>query len=179
MGQPLNLNSSQSDAIENPTRKYLLWGCLGVLAVAICGCAIFLAGGVGLVARFGGEPEGLAADYSMPGLVENGETFELVITMENTGTTDIEVSDIDLDEAFGNSILDGAIVLSTEPPMQKDYSLSGIKTFKYNRTINPGDVHRVTFTLQAVTAGEFGGSIGIYVGDLAKRFDYVGIVITE
>ena len=131
------------------------------------------------MARFSGEPEGLSANYSMPSFAKKGETFELVITLSNTGTTDIEVSDIDLDEAFDNSILDGSIVLSTDPPMEKDYSLSGIKTFKYNRIISPGDTHTVIFNLQAVTPGEFGGSIGIYVGDLAKRFDYVGIVITE
>jgi hypothetical protein len=142
-------------------------------------CIFILAGGAGLVAKFGGEPEGLSAEYSMPGLVTKGETFELVINLTNTGNADILISDIDLDEAFGGSILDGAIVLSTEPPMQKDYSLSGIKTFKYDRTLIPGETQTVRFSLQAVNTGEFGGSIGIYVGDKAKRFDYLGIVITE
>lgn len=158
---------------------YLKWGCLGTLAVGLCACIAVLAGGGVLVARFGGEPEGLSASYAMPGLVARGETFELSISMTNTGDSDLLVSDIDLDEAFGGSILDGAIVLGTEPPMERDYSLSGIKTFHYNRTLAPGETRSVVFTLQAVETGEFGGSIGIYVGDLARRFDYVALVVTE
>ena len=131
------------------------------------------------MAKFGGDPEGLAASYDMPGLVTSGETFDLVLSLTNTGETDMMVTDIDLDEAFGGSILDGAIVLTTDPPMEKDYSLSGIKTFKYNHTLYPGETQTVRFTLQAVSVGEFGGSIGIYVGDKAKRFDYIGLVITN
>ena len=176
MEQSSSFNTSQTGTGDNKTKKYLLWGCL---AAIICACVALLAGGIAFVVKFGGEPEGLSANYSMPSLVEKGEVFELVISMTNTGTTDIEVSDIDLDEVFDDSILDGLIVLESDPHMEKDYSISGIKTFKYNRTINPGDTHTVIFTLQAVTSGEFGGPIGHYVGDLAKRFDYVGIVITE
>jgi hypothetical protein len=160
-------------------KKYLIWGCVGALALAVCACVVVLAGGAAFVAKFSGEPEGLAADYSLPSFVKNGETFELVINLSNNGSTDILVSDIDLDEAFDGSILDGAVVLSTEPEMEKDYSISGIKTFRYNRTIHPDEKHTIAFTMQATSVGEFGGSVGIYVGDLAKRFDYLGIVITQ
>jgi len=57
--------------------------------------------------------------------------------------------------------------------------MQGIKTFQYNRAIPTGETRHVTFRLQAVTSGEFGGSIGIYVGGLAKTIDYVGITIAQ
>ena len=66
--------------------------------------------------KFGSEPENLSANYSMQNLVEKGETFELVISMTNTGATDIEVADIDLDEAFDDSILDGLVVFICRLP---------------------------------------------------------------
>ena len=116
-------------------------------------------------------------DYSMPSVVRKGENFDLIITLTNTGNAPFTVGDIDLDEIMGGSILDGAIVLETQPKMERDYSLSGIKTFHYSQTLQPGETRQVIFNLQATTAGEFGGSIGIYVGNLSRRINYVGIVI--
>jgi len=174
--QPL---SQTIEPADSSTKTYFKWGCLAALGLAACLCLVLFAGGAGLLTKFGGDPEGLEASYDMPGQVTSGGTFELALSLTNAGETDLTVTDIDLDEAFGGSILDGAIVLATDPPMEKDYSLSGIKTFHYNRTLRPGETQTVRFTLQAVSIGEFGGSIGIYVGDKAKRFDYIGLVITN
>jgi hypothetical protein len=149
---------------------------LGILAICIClGCA----GTFGLFYYYGQEPENLTIDYSMPAVVRKGENFDLVITMTNTGSTALIVDDIDLDEVMGGSILDGAMVLSTEPEMERDYSISGIKTFLYKQTLQPGETRQAIFHLQATTVGEFGGSIGIYIGSNAKRFDYVGLIVQE
>lgn len=115
----------------------------------------------------------------MPSVVRKGENFDLVLTLTNTGNTSFTVGDIDLDEILGGSILDGAIVLETEPIMERDYSVSGIKSFHYNQTLQPDETKHVIFHLQATTAGEFGGSIGIYVGNLSKRINYVGIIVQE
>lgn len=179
MENPLGENLHQPKSGIPNNRKYLIWGCISALVIVSCVCIIFIAGGAGLVSKYGGEPEGFSVDYTMPHLVEKDQEFELIITMSNTSNSDILVSDIDLDEMLGGSILDGAMVLSTNPEMKRDYSLPGVKTFIYNRTIHPGETEKVTFNIQAVTPGEYGGSIGIYVGDLAKRFDYVDLVITE
>jgi len=149
---------------------------LGAIAICIClGCA----GTIGFFLYFGQEAENFSIEYSMPSVVRKGENFDLTITLTNTGNASFTVSDIDLDEIMGGSILDGAIVRETEPEMERDYSLSGIKTFHYNQTLQPGETKRVIFHLQATTAGEFGGSIGIYVGNLSRRIDYVGIIIQE
>lgn len=182
--KPLENNSATDKIQESAPKGNRFWryaaiGC-GVLAIlSACGCLIFGAGSVGLLTYFGREPENLSVEYSLPYSVMRGEEFELLLTLSNTGDSEFIVNDIDLDEAFSDSILDGAVVLGTDPPMEKDYSISGIKTFQYNRAIPAGETRLVTFRLQAVTSGQFGGSIGIYVGALAKTIDYVGITIAQ
>jgi len=177
-------NSSTDKSRESAPKGNHFWryaaiGCGVLVVLSVCGCLIFGVGSVGLLTYFIREPEDLSVEYTLPYRVMRGEEFELLLTLSNTGDSEFTVNDIDLDEAFGDSILDGAIVLWTDPPMEKDYSISGIKTFQYNRSIPAGETHQVTFRLQAVTSGEFGGSIGVYVGDLAKSIDYVGITIAE
>jgi hypothetical protein len=149
---------------------------LGAVTVCICiGCV----GIVGFVLYFGQEPEGLSLDYSIPSVVGNGENFDLIITITNSSSNPVTVSDIYLDEALVGSILDGSIVLETEPPMERDYSIEGIKYFNYNQLINPGETKSIVFHLQAIAMGEFGGSIGVYVGDTSKRIEYIGITIQK
>jgi len=153
--------------------KWWIWV---AVAVGVC-CCLAIAGTIGVLAYFGQEPENVSVEYDMPSVVSNGETFDLVLRVTNQGTETITVSDIDLDEAFGGSILDGSVVLGTEPTMERDYSVEGLKTFFYNQPIQPGETRTITFHLQATTVGEFGGSIGLYVGDHSKRIDYVGLIV--
>lgn len=155
--------------------KWWLWAAIGI---GVC-CCISIAGIVGLLAYFGRTPENITVQYDMPTVVKNGQTFDLVLEVTNTGSETVTVSDIDLDEAFGGSILDGCVVLETEPNMERDYSVEGFKTFHYNQTIPPGTTETITFHLQATTVGEFGGSIGLYIGELSSRIDYVGIIVQE
>lgn len=154
------------------------WWVWTAIAVAVC-CCLGLSGVIGVFVYLGREPENLSLEYSMPSVVKKGENFDLIITVANTGSEPFTVNDIDLDELMAGSILDGAIVLETEPNMERDYSVSGIKTFVYNRTLQPGETKQAIFHLQATAAGEFGGSIGVYVGDNSKRFDYVGLIVQE
>jgi hypothetical protein len=159
----------------NKSSNWWKW-LLGILAVCFClGCVST----VGVLYYFGREPENLSIDYSLPPVVRNGENFDLVISVTNTGSTPFTINDIDLDEVLGGSILDGAMVISTEPEMARDYSVSGIKTFTYNQTLQPGETKQAIFHLQATTVGEFGGSIGVYIGNNAKRFEYVGLIVQE
>ncbi len=154
------------------------WWVWVLSTIFVCGC-LACAGIVGIVYYFGREPENVSLSYSMPAIVKKGENFDLTITISNTGTKAITVADIDLDRSLGDSILDGVMVLETEPHLERDYSISGIKSFKYDTTIDPDETKNVTFHMQAITVGEFGGPIGIYVGNLAKSIDYIGIIVQE
>jgi hypothetical protein len=173
----MNNYTVDSYVSDKPVNKNSWWKwALGILAACLClGCL----GTVGVLFYFAQEPENLSIDYSMPSLVNRGENFDLVIRLTNTDNRPLKIENIDLDEILGGSILDGAIVLGTEPTMERDYSVTGIKSFAYNQTIQPSETKQAIFHLQAIQAGEFGGSIGVYVGNNAKRFDYVGLTIQE
>lgn len=171
------LTDDQAGVLGQRARGTPAW--IWILAAVVICCLLSCAGVVGFVLYFGRAPENFTAEYSMPSVVTRGEEFDLVISMTNTGTEPIQVGDIDLDESFGGSILDGSIVLSTEPDMERDYSLSGIKTFKYDRLLRPGASQTVVFHLQATTPGEFGGSVGIYIRNLAFRIDYISLIVQE
>lgn len=171
-----NWTIPQTTETESPKKtKWWVWLIAIVLGCICLACAGFVA----FVAYFGQEPEGLSLNYSIPPVVQKGESFDFVLTITNSGTQPVTVNDIDLDEVLGGSILDGCTVLDTEPHMERDYSLEGVKTFKFNQAINPGESREVIFHLQANQAGEFGGSVGVYVGDKSKRIDFVSIIIQE
>lgn len=147
--------------------KGLAIGCGVAAVISACACFCLCLLVVAFIAYFGRQPENLLAEAEYPQVVQEGEEFELVLTMYNTGDTPIVVGDIDLDEMLSASILDGAVVLETEPPMERDFSLQGVKTFKYDRVIPPGESRQATFLLEAIKPGEYGGSIGVYSGDIA------------
>ena len=172
----MNDSANNYSTLKNTSRpKWWVWGAIAVIAC----CCLILAGLVGIFVYFSREPENLSVDYSAPSLVKNGENFDLILTLTNAGSEPMTVAGIDLDEAFGGSILDGCIVLETEPFMERDYSLEGIKTFRYDQILQPGETKKIIFHLQATTVGEFGGSIAVYVGDISKRINYIGIIIQE
>lgn len=167
------------DTIASPRRvNPLLIACGVILLISICICLILGGASVGLLAYFAGEPEGLQVEYQLPYITRIGEEFDFVLILRNVGTAPFTVDDIDLDMALSGSILDGAIVLSSDPIMERDYSIPGIKTYFFNRTIAPGDTETVVFTLEAVAIGEFGGSVGVYVGDESVIVEPV-ITVTE
>ncbi len=156
--------------------KKIAIGCGGVSVVIVCACML---SSIIFFSQFAGEPENLIVEAEYPWTVQEDDTFELILNLQNKGDAAITVGDIDLDEVLGGSILDGAAVERTEPAMEKDYSLSGIKSFSYDRTIPAGESQKVTFYLRATEVGEFGGSIGVYVGDIARRIDVSITVISK
>lgn len=173
-----NENIPNSQTLDSETKskvKPWVW-VVGIMVLCLC---LSCAGLLGLLYYYGREPEGLSVSYSVPSSVNLNDEFDLTLTLTNTGNEAITIDEIDLDEAFGDSILDGCIVIETDPFMEKDYSIEGIKSFKLNRKLAPGETLEVTFRLQAVTPGEFGGSVGVYVGGISVRLDYVGIVILK
>jgi len=171
MNEPFEPEQSVEPKKEKWSRGRIAIGCGVALIIVVCACAILGAAGVGLLAYWGREPEGLSIQTEYPWTVQVDDEFIFILTLHNTGDKVISVGDIDLDEAFSGSILDGAVVERTEPTMGKDFSITGIKTFLYDRPLNPGETQEITFYLRAKEIGDFGGSIGVFVGDNAVRGD--------
>ena len=169
---------SNTPAASRPASRRLVYAFGIALALGVCLCSACAVSSVAFVAHFGGEPEGLSLQYDLPYSVRLCDEFDLVLSLTNSSDEPLHVSHIDLDELFSDSILDGAIVISTDPPIARNYSVPGTKSFNYDSVIPPGQTAILTFHLSAQTPGEFGGSIGVYVGDIAKRV-YPGITILE
>lgn len=157
--------------------KYVAAGCVGLLVLAVCGCVALGVMEAGVLLHVSQEPENLIVSYSMPDHVELGEEFELILTLTNTGSSEILIGDIDFDEPLGDSILDGATVIGTDPQMERNDPLPGFRSFHYGRTIPAGEQRVAAFRLRATTPGQYFGSIEVYVGDLAKNVDNMWITV--
>ena len=177
--QPLPAPAQESKPKRNPWLYGSLGCCLAAVIAGVCLCIAFTGTAMALIAIiFGRESPDLGVQYDLPNSVAVGDEFDLTLTLTNTSDQPLEVNDIDLDSAFSASILDGITVLSTDPDMERDYTIPGIKTFHYNSTLPPHTPATVTFHLLAHTPGEFSGTVFVYTGlksDIINPF----IVITE
>lgn len=164
---PSSMPPSSPTAVDKsgPPWKWI-FGC-SVAALLLGGLCI--AGLVAMMVAFSGEPEGLLVEVDYPWSVTLGETFDVTFQLRNVGEEPLFVEDIDLDEPLDDSFLDGCVVVSSDPPIEKDYSLDGIKSFLYDTTIDPGDSHTVVFTVEAQAEGQWGGPVAVYAGHLAAR----------
>lgn len=172
--RPYGAASAAAAAAPQDQRWKWMFGC-GVGCVVMGGLTFIAI--IGLLLYFGRDPENFLVDIDYPWQVAVGEPFDVVMEMRNTGDTEIEVGDIDLDEALSDSFLDGCRVLSSQPSMELDSAVPGIKSFHYNRLIGPGEVQTVTFTVEAIEAGKWGGTVGIYADGLLlqHRVDIVAV----
>src|SRR5882724_6859172 len=110
-----NTITDQHATINKTNRpKWWLW----IAASTATCCFIAMAGVVGLHLRYSRKPENLSMKFDVPSLVKKNDGFDLVISMTNTGSKPFNITKIYLDEALSGSILDGAIVIDTEPKME-------------------------------------------------------------
>lgn len=175
-----------ADASQQPRQsnkfpwKIAILGCGIGLFIGCCLCLVFTAASVGILALIGSkEPTDLEVEYVLPYSVNVGDEFDLIISLTNTGDQTLNITDIDLDGAFSGSILDGAIVTSTDPDMERDYSVPGVKSFHYNTAIQPHSSSDIRFLLLAQVSGEFGGRIDIYTNSFESKSIYPVITIRE
>jgi hypothetical protein len=137
----------------------LAWAILATVALVltwVCGIGSVIA----LMSFAKDPPLGVQADY--PLTAREGETFELVVHLRNHSTGSLSISDIDLDEKDGNSILHGATVERTQPALPREEERPGQLSFGFNQVLGPGEERQVVFTLKAIAAGEYAGDLEIY-----------------
>jgi hypothetical protein len=159
--EDLNSQSGQKDISDKgkPKKKRWLWWLGGFLAL-IC---LLISVSIVLLVKIAGQPL-INAEYSIPPTIHQGDEFDLIITMENTTSEAIVISHFVLDEFIGPSILDGSVVVYTEPEMKIDETARDENYLRYSyfRTISPGETQIVKFHLRAQTVGTFGGPITAY-----------------
>jgi S1-C subfamily serine protease len=147
-----------------PKRRRSGWliGCGAGVVVTICVVVFFAVGGLaGIVALFGGSPEGLAVDVQTPSTqVSVGQKFTISVTLKNVGTQNIEVTEIQLP----NNLIEAAIITNIDPQGVKDLDYGEKTGFDFNLVIAPNGQQTVVFSFEALKAGDYSGDIGVQVG---------------
>jgi S1-C subfamily serine protease len=161
-------NNDQSDQTEKKKRT-TRWavGC-GVVAIAIVCLVVFLAlgGFAGLIAFFGGDPEGLTLEVNTPtSRINVGETFTISLDLSNEGEQNITIKEIQLP----NELLEIALVTNVEPASEQGLDYGDQTAFEFDLTIAPTGHETVVFTFQALAAGDISGDLEVSVGTKSKR----------
>lgn len=149
---------------EQPPKKNKSWliGCGAALLVVGCVVVFVLIGGfAGLLAMFGDESEGLSVSVSSPSSgVDVGETFDLQVTVSNTGSQNLTVSTIQLPAA----LVDYAALMDISPPAVEGRSSSGQIDYQFDLTIAPNGQETIRFVFEARQAAEVDGTINVAAG---------------
>ena len=151
----------QPDEPQKKNRSWLI-GCGAALLVVGCVITFVVIGGfAGLLAMFGDEPEGLAFSVSSPSTSVNvGESFNIQVTLSNTGIKNLTITAIRLPEG----LLENTLLTRMTPPGVEAGASGGQTTYEFDITIAPNGQETILFTFEALQAGEVEGTVEIEVG---------------
>jgi hypothetical protein len=99
--------------------------------------------------------------------IQVGDDFRLLLHLENMGSQDISVQDIDLSPSSSDvdSILTGASVTSIDPTMTSTDLPQRMRAYHFNQVVKSGETKTITFYLRAVEPGEFHTDLDIYLSN--------------
>jgi len=158
--------TDQFDGVQTEKKKGRrsgwLIGCAAGALVTICVVAFLLVGGLaGLIALFGGEPEGLNVDVQTPSSQVNvGETFEILVTLVNEGSQNITIDEINLP----SSLLANVLVTAVEPDGELSTEEGEQTAYRFDRVIAPTGQETIVFSFEAIRSADVSGDIGVVTG---------------
>jgi len=158
-----------NDEPQGKKKKSTRWlvGCSVSAVVVVCVTLFFIFGGfAGLVALFGGDPEGLNVEVVTPASkIAIGESFTIVLTLTNEGTKNITISEIQLP----NDLLAIALVTDVTPASEQGLDYGDQTAYEFDMMIAPNGQETVVFYFKALEAGDVSGDIEVNVGTKSKE----------
>lgn len=154
-----------------------LWITCGVIFVVVA-CIIIVAvtGGFGaLMAMFGPDPEGLAADVFVPSTVEMGREFEVTVTLRNEGSKEIRVNQIQVPQN-----LLAVATLSRTNPQYTDifvYDSTDSTGYDFDIPLPPGGSREVVFYFNPLQTADVSGRWDVRVGTRSLGNDLRVIIV--
>jgi len=152
------------DTQNGKKKKRTAWliGCSTGAVVIVCITLFIVFGGfAGLIALFGGDPEGLTVSVQTPSSdVQVGDTFKVEVLLTNEGSKNITVSEIQLP----NDLLKNALVTDVDPQGDLGLDYGDQTAYEFDLTIAPTGQETVVFTFQALEAGDVSGDLDVLVG---------------
>jgi S1-C subfamily serine protease len=147
---------------EKKRRSMWLIGCASSVVVISCVVIFLIVGGfAGLVALFGGDPEGLSVDVSVPSSqVYVGDPFTIEVTLRNEGLNNISVDEIKLP----NDLLENALVTAVDPIGILGMNYGKQTAYNFDMLIAPNGQETIVFSFEAINTGDINSSIEVQVG---------------
>lgn len=139
--------------------KVLLIGCGTLLVLGIGGCFVF-------VLYVSNLPEAVEVTVDAPGRVEEGEAFEIVARVRNTGQKPRTLVDLDLADEY----LEGIAITDTEPDHTDSMHvpIDNTVSYSFGMTVEPGDEAVVTFQAHAAHAGDWSGDFDFCIDSVVR-----------
>lgn len=144
--------------------KFALWsgvGCAGLVIGMIVGCVLCLGGLVWLTE----PPQGVTVSIDAPIQVDARDKVEFVIHVTNHNEDLITLTKLDI----GADYFEGFTLLSVVPNYDSYYmpeetsSWEQFRSYYFSMPIEPGETVSITFVSNAVTAGDYAGSLDVCI----------------
>lgn len=101
------------------------------------------------------EPDRVVLRVVPPGVVQEGETFELIVAVHNHTEQAVNLTGIDLAADY----LNGFVLLRTTPDYLRDMEGPVFRAFVFDQPIPAGGQAQVVFRLQAINSGDWAGDV--------------------
>lgn len=146
---------------QNRKKRWLIGCGIGGL-VTVCVVLFIVFGGfAGLLAIFGGDPEGLAVEVQTPASqLFVGDTFTITVELANEGTRNITISEIQIP----NSLLEIALVTGVSPYATQGLNYGQKTAYEFDLLIAPNGRQKVEFSFEAMKAGDITEDVTVQVG---------------
>ncbi len=154
--------SQDEEARKKKRRTGWIIGCSGAFVITLCIVLFIIFGGfAGLIALFGGEPAGLNIEVQTPvSQLSVGDTFTISVEASNVGTRNITISQIQLP----TELLAIALVTNVDPYGSEGLDYGEQTGYDFDLTIAPNGQQTITFTFEAIDAGDVSGDLNVQVG---------------
>lgn len=163
------------EARKKKRRTGWILGCSGALVVTLCLVLFIIFGGfASLIALFSGEPAGLSVEVQTPpSQLAVGDTFTISVALSNEGNKNITISQIQLPDGLPEI----AQVTQVDPNGTGEMDYGDQTDYDFDLTIAPNGRETITFSFEAVQAGNVSGDLDVQVGTKTSSTEISVVVV--
>jgi hypothetical protein len=139
---------------------------------AILGCILYFAVAIGAVLGISpkGEPENIEVRYTVPKNVKVGDTFAVLVEVDNTAKQPQRLYSLDIDTHF----LDGVSIVGSAPPYKsvEPNLIAAIKSYTYDQDVLANSSFPITLQAKAFKTGTFPLKVDVCVNSAVSCASY-------
>ena len=129
-----------------------------------------------LLSGCGGVPDNVSVRKSFPIEVKNGETFKILVSIDNEADYRRILTSIDIDREF----LKGIYVTKASPKPKEEYYAVGLHIFEFYKPIEAMKNQSIVFTATAIRVGDFSGDFDVCIdSDGSCLFGSIRVLVTH